>query len=93
MVIAGSPIATALAAAASRKPFWYGLSKEPSFAIICRQRKRIAAAIEGEPRLFSWLVARDFMGKTHQKRPLLQPPLPGPYVGFEPQADHQLTGM
>ena len=56
------------------------------------QRKRIAAAIEGEPRLFSWLVARDFIGKIHHKRSMLQPLLPGPYVGFKPQEDHQLTG-
>ena len=54
-------------------------------AIIRHQRKRIAAAIEGEPRLFSWLVARVFTGKPYQKRSMLQQLLPGPYVGFEPQ--------
>ena len=47
--------------------------------------KKIAAAIYGKPRLFLWFVARDFTGKFHQKRSMLQPLLQGPYVVLEPQ--------
>ena len=58
------------------------------------QRKRIAAAIEGEPRLFSWLVARDFTRKIHQKGACCNRFYQAPkYVEFEPQKEHQLTGM
>ena len=60
--------------------------------LIRHQRKRIAAAIYGESRLFPWLVARDFTGKSTKKRSMLQPLLPGPHVGLEPQEDDHLTG-
>ena len=37
------------------------------------------------PRLFPWLVACDLAGKIHQNRSMLQPLLPGPYVGLNPK--------
>ena len=46
---------------------------------------RIDASIQGEWRLFPWLVARDFMSENSQKRSIMQPHVAVPWAGLNPK--------